>query len=331
MGVYHLMGLGRSPGAITGPISYLAHRYQRWNADDQRFFARSGEVIQRQRGEKAGDVQALVLFTTREVLVGKDEATGKPFITFDYIENPPRRITKGPKQPGGPMKEVLRSLLRQEWPGIGGGRPSGTIFWCEVDRRDIRTTYERIIQVAAALASVGGRGHEMWINLTGGNNVVNLALELAANLSGAVARLYYVQAENRTAESCVRFTAENGYWVDLPVMPLALSGLTTAILELLRPEQPTSLENLHSQLCNHVTYWSLVHGSSPKTFQETYLKPMWKQGLIAEAEGGYIIGPQWELVQPYEEVLERARQVNMTIEQVAQREPWIEREEIGFD
>lgn len=28
-----LMGLGRSAGAITGPISYLAHRYQRWNAE----------------------------------------------------------------------------------------------------------------------------------------------------------------------------------------------------------------------------------------------------------------------------------------------------------
>ncbi|HEY65183.1 MAG TPA: hypothetical protein G4O02_11495 [Caldilineae bacterium] len=71
MGTYHLMGLGRSAGAITGPISYLAHRYQRWNDDDQRFFAFSGEVQQREAGEKVGDVQALVLFTTREVLSGE--------------------------------------------------------------------------------------------------------------------------------------------------------------------------------------------------------------------------------------------------------------------
>lgn len=47
MGTYHLMGLGRSPGAITGPISYLAHRYQRWNEDDRRFFACSGKAKQR--------------------------------------------------------------------------------------------------------------------------------------------------------------------------------------------------------------------------------------------------------------------------------------------
>ncbi len=52
MGVYHLMGLGRSPGTVIGPLTYLAHRYGRWNADDRRFFARSGEVRQRQAGQK---------------------------------------------------------------------------------------------------------------------------------------------------------------------------------------------------------------------------------------------------------------------------------------
>lgn len=82
-----------------------------------------------------------------------------------------------------------------------------------------------MIQVVAALASVGGQGKEMWINLTGGNNVINFALQLAATLSGAVSQLYYVQAENPDAEKCVRFTAENGYWVDLPIMPLTLGAL----------------------------------------------------------------------------------------------------------
>ncbi|GAB4532391.1 MAG: hypothetical protein Kow0063_12910 [Anaerolineae bacterium] len=51
----------------------------------------------------------------------------------------------------------------------------------------------------------------MWVNLTGGNNVINTALELVAMLSGEVVRLYCVQAENQDAGKCVRFTAENGY------------------------------------------------------------------------------------------------------------------------
>jgi hypothetical protein len=321
MGVYHLMGLGRSVGAITGPLSYLAQRYQHWNAEDRQFFARSGEVKQRQQGQKVGDVQALVLFTTPEVLSGD-------LSCFDYVDNPPGRIAEGHVQKGGATKETLRRLLRREWPTIAGGRKIGTIFWCEVDRRDIRSTYEHIIQVVAALSDVGGQGKEMWVNLTGGNNVLNFALELAATLSGDVARLYYVQAENPAAEKCVRFTAQNGYWVELPVMLLALGRLTLAILEML--EQGTiSAADLYSRACTK--YWDLMHGlDSLEAFVEGYLKPMWKQGLIAEADNDYIIGLQWKLIKPYQERLQEARQLNLTLEQLAQREPWIEREEITF-
>jgi len=321
MGVYHLMGLGRSPGTVIGPLTYLAHRYNRWNEDDWRFFARSGEVRQRQAGQKVGDVQALVLFTTPEVLSGQ-------VLAFDYVDNPPGKITTGPQKSGGPMKQVLRDLLRLEWPAISGGRPSGTIFWCEVDRRDIRVTYERVVRVVAALAGAGGQGKEMWANLTGGNNVINAALELAAMLSGDVARLYYVQAENEAAEKCVRYIAENSYWVDLPVMPLALGRVMHAILDILGRQGPLSVRDLYSQLLTHETYWSLVQGVSLEVFQEIYLTPLWKQGLIAEAEGGYVVGPQWELIRPYQELLQEAREANLTIEALAQQEPWLEKEEL---
>lgn len=319
MGVYHLMGLGRSPGTVIGPLTYLAHRYQRWNAEDQRFFSRSGEVKQREAGKKVGDVQALVLFTTREVLNGEVPVQ-------DYVDNPPGRIAEGPVQKNGKMKDVLRSLLQREWPAISGGRREGTIFWCEVDRRDIRTTYERIIRVVAALAGVGRQGKEMWVNLTGGNNVINFALELAATLSGEVARLYYVQAENPAAEKCVRFTAENGYWVDLPVMPLSLGRLSRVIIDLLTGG-PLPLEDLYSILQND--FWDLSRGlTSEEVLREEYLAPLWKQGLIAEANGGYVVGPQWELVRPYQEVLEKARQAGQTLEQLAKQESWIEQEEL---
>ncbi len=322
MGVYHLMGLGRSPGAVTGPLSYLAHRYQRWNDKDEEFFARSGEREHRARDEKVGDVQALVLFTTREMLTGELPA-------YNYTDNPPDQITAASQKEGGPMKDVLRGLLKQEWSGIAKGRKKGDIFWCEIDRRNIQMTYQRIIQVVAALSGVGGQGHEMWINLTGGNNVTNFALELAANLSGEVARLYYVQAENRAAERCVRFTAENGYWVELPVMPLALSRLTLAILEMITQE-PMDASTIYSRSYNQ--YYDLMRGvDSEETLMKEYLTPMWKQGLIAETGRGYIVGPQWALIRPYQERLEEARQMPPTIEGLAQKEPWIERERIDLE
>jgi hypothetical protein len=203
------------------------------------------------------------------------------------------------------------------------------VFWCQVDRRDIRNVYDRVVQVVTALARVGGQGHEIWINLTGGNNVINFALELAATVSGDVARLYYVQAENPDAEKCVRFTAENGYWVELPVMPLALSRLTLAILEMLA-QGPMDASTIFSRSCNQ--YYALMHGvDSEERLKEDYLKPMWKQGLIAETKKRYMIGPQWELIQPYQERLEEARQRSLTIEELARKEPWIEREEINLE
>lgn len=318
MGVYHLMGLGRSPGTVIGPLTYLAHRYRRWSADDQRFFARSGESRQRVAGEKVGDVQAVVLFTTREVLKGEVSA-------LEYVDNPPGRIAERPVQSPEPMKDVLRRVLCREWPPISGGRREGTLFWCEVDRRDIRTTYERVVRVVAALAGVGGQGKEMWANLTGGNNVINAALELAAMLSGDVARLYYVQAENQAAEKCVRFTAEDGYWVELPVMPLALGRLSRAIIDLLTEFGPVALDDLYSTLRNE--YYDLSRGlTSAEVLRDEYLAPLWKQGLITEADGGYVVGPQWELVRPYQQLLQEARNAAQTIESLAQQEPWLEKE-----
>lgn len=320
MGVYHLMGLGRSPGVVTGPLTYLAHRYQRWNADDQAFFARSGEVRQRAAGKKVGDVQAIVLFTTREVLNGEVKA-------LDYIDNPAGCIAEGPVREGGPIKDILRRLLGREWPAVSGGRGEGDIFWCEVDRRDIHTTYERVIRIVTALAGVGGQGKEIWANLTGGNNVINAALELAAMLSGEVARLYYVQAENQAAEKCVRYTAENGYWVDLPVMPLALGRLSRAIIDLLTDFGPVTVEDLYSTLKQD--YWDLSRGvTSPDVLRGEHLAPLWKQGLITETDDGYVVGPQWELVRPYQEALESARQAGLSIEGLAGQEPWLERESL---
>lgn len=331
MGVYHLMGLGRSPGAITGPLSYLAHRYQRWDKNDQIFFARSGEVAHRQEGKRVGDVQALVLFTTREVLSGKDETTGKEMFTLSYIDNFPGRITFGPERSGESMKPLLRQLLRKILPNISGERSEVELFWCEIDRRDIRSTFERIAWIVSALDSVGGQGKEKWMNLTGGNNVTNFALELAATLSGAVARLYYVQAENSTAEKCIRHTAENGYWVELPVMPLAISRPGQATLEILTDKGgQVDLETLYSTLMGHERFWNLIQGLSKEIFRETYLTPMWKQGLIVGDDSGYSVGPQWELVRPYQEILVKARTKLLTIEVLAQLEPWFERETLTF-
>lgn len=329
-GVYHLMGLGRSPGAVIGPISYLSYRYNRWNAEDQRFFARSGEIKQRQHGQVVGDIQSLVFFTTRDVLTAKDES-GKTFHAYNYIDNRSGQ-SRGAEQQGGPMRDTLKRLLKQEWPSISGGRKASTIFWCEVDRRDTHSTYERIVRVMAALGAVGGQGKEVWANLTGGNNVINFAMQLAATLSGKVARLYYVQAEDSTAEKCLRFTSENGYWVDMPMMPLDLSEINLGVLDTLDQDGPLNVEKLYGRLTHSEKYWNLFSNiNSSDSFKDIILTSMWKQGLIAESEKGcYTIGPQWELIQPYRMVLQTAKTEKLSIEELAKKLDWIEKDDIDF-
>ncbi|MFN3929729.1 MAG: hypothetical protein ACK4OK_08870, partial [Thermoflexus sp.] len=174
------------------------------------------------------------------------------------------------------------------------------------------------------------QGKEIWINLTGGNNVINAALMLAATLSGNVARAYYVQAEDEIAEKCVRFTAEDGYWVELPIMPLSFDPLQWAIITLLTQHGPLPLGDLYSRLQRE--HWDVSQGlDSKETLRREYLAPLWKQGIVIEIQSEvYALGPQWELIRPYQEELEEAQSRRRTIEEMSETEEWIEQEEIVF-
>ncbi|MGQ9894002.1 MAG: hypothetical protein ACUVSY_09420, partial [Roseiflexus sp.] len=69
-----------------------------------------------------------------------------------------------------------------------------------------------------------------------------------------------------------------------------------------------------------------------------YLSPLRKQGLIAETQGviaetqgGYVVGPQWELIRPYQEVLRQASNAGLTLERIAHQGAWITREDLDLD
>lgn len=315
MGVYHLMGLGRSPGAITGPVSYLAHRYVRYNPDDQVFFSGSGEKIQRQAGQRVGNIQAVVFFTTQEVYDGDVKA-------FRYIVNPPGSVPKNPaEQEGKAMRELLPGLLSKEWELMAKQHardnakaghqhsPELPVYWCIVNRRNVQQTFERVAQITVAL-----REKELWANLTGGANVLNFALEMASILTGDIARLYYVLAQDDVAEKCIRYTNEADYWIEMPAMPLNISRVVRAVIRLLENHGgPINVRDLYARLLSDENAWSLVQGVSPDSFQSDYLRPMWKQGLISEQGAGYVLGQRWRVLEPYDRTLAAAREAGKTI------------------
>lgn len=323
MGVYHLMGLGRSPGVVTGPLSYLDFRYNRWHQSDQEFFELSGEASHRDAGQKVGDVQAIVFFSTEEILTGK-------LSCFDYIENEPGQ-SRGKCIKGGEddVKTVLKRVLKKIWPKISGNRQKGTLFWCTVDRRNVMEVYEKIIRVVAALAGVGGQGKEMWANLTGGNNVTNLALQLAATLSGNISRLYYVQAQDDNAEKCLYYTTDKDYWIDIPVMPLAFHPVNEWVLSSLDERSELSLKKLYSRL-KRERYDLAKDIRDDKDFENRYLTPLWKQGLISGDRSCYVVGPRWRMVKPYADLLDQVRKCKLSLEQLSKSENWIENDEIDF-
>jgi hypothetical protein len=340
MGVYHLMGLGLSPGAVTGPISYLAEKYNNWEDEGQYFFSRSGEEEQRKKGEKVGDIQSLVLFATREII----EGTNSDFYAEKYLKNEPGREANNATKQGKrePMKKVLEPLLKEEWSKISGGRTTGCIFWCEVERRGSEETlkeqtFKRVAQVVASLAKgTGAQGKEIWMNLTGGNNVINFALQLTASLSGGeVGRLYYVQAANDNAEKCVRYTNKESYWVELPVMPLGMSDLNHEILNFVTTEEAIQDKELYNRLKNE--HWHLCKSfNSLQEFKNKCLRSMQKIGFISVEKDTSIcrVGSQWKLIQQYEQVmqeaLDKADRERLTIKKLVEREDWITKQDISL-
>jgi hypothetical protein len=178
-----------------------------------------------------------------------------------------------------------------------------------------------------ALANIGGQGKEMWVNLTGGNNIINYALQLAATLSGKVARLYYTQAAdkaaNKDAEKCILCPREERYWVELPLMPLNLTPVSLDIIQYIEENPGTSFDNLKSKISGE--HWKELQS---KDLQKDFLTTLWKQGLIISQNDVYSIGPRWDPIKPYAEPLEEIRQDSRTLEKLSTDECWINRQRL---
>ncbi len=328
MGVFHFVGLGRSPGAVTVALSYLASRYQRWDESDRAFFATSGEVGQT---AKPGDVQALVLFTTPEVRQGA-------VLAQPYIDNQ-AGFSRGKEVPEGqPMREALTGVLRSDLPQLSGGRPAVAVYWCDYDRSRPTQTFERVARALLAAKPSGKLGKEVWVNLTGGTNVLNSAFDLAASLTGVPARMYYVLADNIR---CVRHTlpgdklgvaGSDRLWVELPIVNAALSPQHLMIL-LELPNKPPGylISDLYSRLKGYGEPFE--HVESPEQLNLQYLVQLRSQRLatLDEAQGRVCVGPQWEVLARYYESIPApvgtSDPEDVTLDELAGREDWFHRDD----
>lgn len=211
------------------------------------------------------------------------------------------------------------------------------LYWCLYDENEPVDTFERAAAVMRAAA--GNVGKEFWVNLTGGRNIINSALQLAASLTGAPARMYYLHSAN---PRCIRHTvplaklntADDRFWVDLPVVYLGDSEAHLRIMEaieILGQGGPVMLSDLAKQMSGELRdEKTLIHG---------YLRPLAAQRLIvheADAYGHhtYRPGEGWARERRYLEALRHDpdNPAPRSLSALAAAHPdWFRHERLSFD
>ncbi|MDH7477718.1 MAG: hypothetical protein QHH17_04975 [Candidatus Bathyarchaeota archaeon] len=165
MGIIHFAGLGKSPGAVTAGLSYLKNE-----VGDSTDYGRI--------------VEGLVIFTSPEILDGKEKAylsTDNEYMTrtvrkrwADRLENP---------------FEIVKEFIYHEFEDID-------FHVCEVDVNNFSECFEVIAKTLLKFHHPGEVGKHIWANLTGGTNVLNAALMQVAYFSGFIPILYYTFVAN---------------------------------------------------------------------------------------------------------------------------------------
>lgn len=237
MGVYHFMGLGRAVGTITCAVDYIEKSLDMLSNDNlneevQRLFGGSGGINHDE--DEPGKIEALVLFTSTQV-INRDPTL--PAFKYKNCDNP------------NSVREEVMKVLSKVWKR----RPkSGAkVFWCEVDIDDYKDCFEKAIQVAYRFSPPEKQGKEIWCNMTGGTNSIQLALLSMARLTGSSTKHYLISQKKDYREeifvpnSIKCQPGKDGYFNLLPFIKLSLdsSGFYVILKELSEPSLKSPIRN----------------------------------------------------------------------------------------
>jgi hypothetical protein len=223
MGVYHITGLGLNPGAVTVPLSIvyiLLKQASGGMPEANSFFMHSGERGQ----EKKGAPEALIIFTSKEVIEGKQWD-----IRDDWFK------TKTQKSATETIKKYLANLLSDlKLPKFYSNKWLKDIYMVQVNHNDFEDCF---IKAAVTLNAL--KDKEIWINMIGGTNQINIALLTASGFSTVATRFYYYfQTEtsllhpNMSKEEAMDIEKLLSDWYELPVFTMDMGGLFKRLNEL---------------------------------------------------------------------------------------------------
>ncbi|WEU40281.1 MAG: hypothetical protein OdinLCB4_007385 [Candidatus Odinarchaeum yellowstonii] len=231
MGVWHLSGLGKSPGAVTAPLTsifLILKMAVKGNSEAQDFFSSSGEHAQSKR--ERGYPEGLILFTSSEVIEGQTSGrfVDKWFNTGKTGEKIPKVIYKY-------FTELIKELKDEDFDLQGTGFKYA--YLVKVDHTDFNDCFNNIYLTIKAL-----KDKEIWINMTGGTNQINSALLVASGFSGSSARNYYffqsnIELMHPDLESKPNFKNPNikvppKGWFDIPPLFISIDDILKNLKEL---------------------------------------------------------------------------------------------------
>ncbi len=197
MGVYHVSGLGLSPGALTVPLTvvYLLQIAQLEGDEIAiQFFSSSGEVKPRSgsREELPGIPEYLLILTSKDVIEGRKSLRYRS--SWFGI---PRTVKNEPI--GSVLKMYFENLGRYFEREFGGDVASKVlklkgIYLLEVLHDDFEDCFFKAGVTLKALGSITLQGtiHEIWANMVAGTNQINSAILMAGAYTAAVSRYYYL-------------------------------------------------------------------------------------------------------------------------------------------
>ena len=268
MGVWHFMSLGESPGAVTAALSYIKKRYEQNDIDF--FGSDSGRA-------KVKKVSGIVIFTTPEVRHGQLPAKGKTYIDNQYNFNKGEKVSLGDKQGNLNTFEIVRRFIRKEFRQMLE-EERGKVYWLEANYWDLEFNLRQVARAFYALSPPRTTGREIWVNLTGGSNVMNIATLLVTIMSGITGRAYYTYTRD---PRLLRPAKEDDFWYDIPVLKVDFDRDYEAILRVLK-EQGDWVEA--KELFDRVQQRRLGEFRGTKeTFASDYLNKL--DGWLIEREG----------------------------------------------
>lgn len=161
MGITHFAPVGTRSGAVTSALVYLKH-------NQNKFSEFKGQIIEK-----------VVVFTSPEVRNGE--------LDCKKCKNNEYGSSNGPEWESKNVLDMIKKFAEKELKSVIPDK--GSIHICIVNPNDYDDCFDKIAKTL--LKFTQGVGEHIWMNFTGGTNVMNIALLEVALLSGRVGRLYY--------------------------------------------------------------------------------------------------------------------------------------------